>query len=123
MNEMPEKSVDKKILNELQIESRKDLLRKKSVSNSLPVPIALDKEGAKEAMKMLKDAEAHQAFMQQFMQVGQQRQAVLKAKQTKFWQDMADKHGIDIQNISWAPSDDGSQLVPVSVNLVNGVQG
>jgi len=84
---------------------------------SLPTPVTLDEADAKAAKELVDEAAALQRFVDTLMQQGQVRQQALQAKQGAFWQLMQQKYGIDATNVHWAPSNDGSAIVPLSVNL------
>lgn len=101
----------------------------------LPKNVELDAEEAEKfalLVKLQKELPARQSAMQQMakmqiaemMRVSEARAAELTAAMqkaqedaTKLWKDVGAKHGLDLEKIEYALSDDGKTLKPVGMRL------
>lgn len=66
-----------------------------------------------------KDAEAHQAFMQQMMDVGRDKQRKLQEAAKKTWLALAKAHNLDLEKVVYVPGDDpdNPEIIPTTVML------
>lgn len=83
-------------------------------------PVALD-QGDQAKVRALNDATAGvQRMIQMFMESGERRMAQLQEQGRETFAELGKKYGLDLEHVAYVPSNDGTQLVPVTVRLANG---
>jgi hypothetical protein len=79
--------------------------------------IILDAED-QAALRDLNDKTAGvQRMIQMFVESGERRMAQLQQQGRETFGRLAEKYGLDLKHVSYVPSDDGTKLIPIAVNL------
>ncbi len=57
-------------------------------------------------------------FIKTVVQQGESRLAELNAEGREIWEKLSKTYGLDLKNVNYAISDDGTKLIPVGMNLL-----
>lgn len=72
------------------------------------------------ALRKLNDAQqGMQNFMQSMMTAGETRAAALQQQGRELFSGFAAKYGMDLENVTYVPSPDCTQLVPTAARIVS----
>jgi hypothetical protein len=85
---------------------------------SLPPTIDLSKAETANLAKIGDKKAAIDKFVKTVVEQGEARLAELNAEGREVWSKLAKAHNLDLTNVNYAISDDGTKLVPVGMNLL-----
>lgn len=84
----------------------------------LPQPVTLTKAETAELAKIADKKAGLDSFVKTVVQQGESRLAELNAEGRGVWDRLSKVYNLDLKNINYAISDDGTKLVPVGMNLI-----
>jgi hypothetical protein len=82
-------------------------------------PITLADDDAALIKKVVDREMAIQRFVALISEQGEQRLAQAQTEARKTWAQIAQKYGIDIENVVWQPSPDCKRLIPMQQRFKN----
>jgi hypothetical protein len=81
--------------------------------------VELDAAEQKALKQLAAEMEGLQQFIQATTQAGQNRFALFNARRREIYEGLAKKYGLDLDRVSYAPSVDGTKLVPTVLRLAD----
>lgn len=81
------------------------------------VRVTLDADDQRALKRMNDQMIAVRQFVAQVQQQGEQRLAQLQEMTRETWNAIGAKHNLDVENVSYELSKDGTELVPVSAKV------
>ena len=84
----------------------------------IPTTVELTKSETALLAKVADKKAGLDSFVKTVVQQGESRLAELNEEGRKIWDNLSKTYNLDLKNVNYAISDDGTKLVPVGMNLL-----
>lgn len=80
-----------------------------------PEPIKLDEEDQVALRRVAERQQALREFIQSITDTGEARMREVRTEGQSAWQKIASKHGLDLDEVAWEPTNDFSEIRPIAL--------